>query len=106
MSRSPSGGCSCGGGGAEGRGHRPATRSPGSSCGGRAAGGPARATHRLAAWPAGRRGSHQRMERVAGKATRSRSGRAWPRELVPEPREAALTVILVSERSGGRAWGK
>lgn len=42
MSRSPSGGCSCGGGGAEGRGHRPATRSPGSSCGGRRGSGRAR----------------------------------------------------------------
>ncbi|XP_031201598.1 uncharacterized protein LOC116073712 [Mastomys coucha] len=62
MSRSPSGGCSCGGGGAEGRGHRPATRSPGSSCGGRRGSGGARPG---GCWlDRGAQGSQQRMERV------------------------------------------
>lgn len=103
MSRSPSGGCSCGGGGAEGRGHRPATRSPGSSCGGRRVDG--RAPRRGYRLDRGAAGAPRMMERVAGKATRYHSSPAWSRELVPELFVAVLS-LMDSKRSGGRAWGK
>lgn len=104
MSRSPSGGCSCGGGGAEGRGHRPATRSPGSSCGGRRGSGRARLG---GYWlDRGAPGSHQMMERMTGRATRSTrtgSSRAWSRALVSERFVTVLSQVA-SKRSGGRFW--
>lgn len=102
MSRSPSVGCSCGGGGAEGRGHRPATRSPGSSCGGRRVDG--RAPHRGYRLDRGAAGAPRMMERVAGRATRYRSSPTWSRELVPELFVTVLSLVA-SKRSGGRAWG-
>lgn len=104
MSRSPSGGCSCGGGGAEGRGHRPATRSPGSSCGGRPGSGRARLS---GYWlDRGAQGLHQTMERVTGRATRSTrtgSSQAWSRALVSERFGNVLSQVA-SKRSGGRFW--
>lgn len=102
MSRSPSGGCSCGGGGAEGRGHRPATRSPGSSCGGRRGSGRARLR---GYWlDLGAQGSHQMMELVTGRATRSTrtgSSRAWFQTLVSEHFGTVISQVA-SKRSGGR----
>eukprot|EP00073_Rattus_norvegicus_P026842 XP_006244090.1 PREDICTED: translation initiation factor IF-2-like [Rattus norvegicus] len=104
MSRSPSGGCSCGGGGAEGRGHRPATRSPGSSCGGRRGSGRARLG---GYWlDRGAPGSHQMMERLTGRATRwarTGSSQAWSRALVSERFVTVLNQVA-SKRSGGRFW--
>lgn len=99
MSRSPSGGCSCGGGGAEGRGHRPATRSPGSTCGRRRGSGRAR----LRGYWLDRGAQGSRVTGRETRSTRTGSSRAWSRALVSERFVTVLSQVA-SKRSGGRFW--